>query len=85
MELSLESIPVPLVVRRAPGGVLFEEPDEDVLRVLHQVLAQVLAGEDPLPEGVDGLPLLVHHVIVLQEMFPDFEVPAFDRLLRPFD
>src|SRR5262249_60390925 len=36
-------------------------------------------------QPVDDLPLLVHHVVVLEEMLADLEVPGLDALLRRAD
>ena len=49
--------------------------------VQHELLAAG-ALQDPLPIAVDPLPLLVHDLVVFQEVLAGLEVPLFDLLLR---
>ena len=44
-----------------------------------------LALEDLAAQRVDVLALLVHHVVVLEEVLADGEVLRLDLLLRAFD
>ena len=44
-----------------------------------------LPFEDVPAQPVDGDALLVHHVVVLEEVFADGEVLSFDLLLRSLD
>ena len=44
-----------------------------------------LALENLAAQRVDALTLLVHHVVVFEEMFADGEVLRFDLLLRALD
>ena len=48
-------------------------------------LAPLLALEDVSAQAVDRLALLVHDVVVLEEVLADLEVAAFDLLLGPLD
>ena len=41
-----------------------------------------LPVEQLVPHAVDGLPLLVHHVVVFEQVFTSGEVLRFHRLLR---
>jgi hypothetical protein len=43
------------------------------------------AHEDLAPQCVDALTLLVHHVVVLEQVFADGEVLRLDLLLRTLD
>ena len=47
--------------------------------------SRVIAAQDLAALGVDHLPLLVHDVIVFQEVFADVEVVAFHPLLGLLD
>ena len=44
-----------------------------------------LAGKGVAPSGIDGLTLVVHHVIVLKESLTDSEVVLLDFLLGVLD
>ncbi len=48
-------------------------------------LLAVGAFQDPLAVAVDPLPLLVHDLVVFEEVLADFEVPLFDLLLGALD
>ena len=52
--------------------------------VQHELLA-IGAFQDPLPIAVDPLPLLVHDLVVFQEVLAGLEVPLFDLLLGALD
>ena len=47
--------------------------------------AQVLAFEDLVAAHVDDAPLLVHHLVVLEDVLADLGVLLLDRGLRPLD
>ena len=49
---------------------------------LHDVLLLVDAFEQLAAHAVDRLALLVHHVVVFEQVFAGFEVLRFDGLLR---
>ena len=53
------------------GDLIFFEPD--------------LSLENLAAQRVDVLALLVHHIVVLEQMFADGEILRFDLLLGPFD
>ena len=53
--------------------------------VLEDEFFLIDAFEQLAAQAVDGLALLVHHVVVLEQMFAGFEVLAFDGFLRGFD
>ena len=54
-------------------------------RDAHQVFLLVFAFEKLPAQAVDGLALLVHHVVVFEDVFAVAEVLAFNALLRAFD
>src|SRR5712691_8660107 len=58
---------------------------DDLLDVLEDVPAGVGAFEHLAPLFVDDLALLVHHVVVLDDMLAGVEMHAFDLLLRAGD
>ncbi len=68
------------------GGVLVEDVGEDGGDVVvGDELLLVDAFHELAAEAVDGFALLVHDVVVLEEVFAGFEVLRFDGLLRGFD
>ena len=52
---------------------------------LDDQVAAVDAVENPLAIAVDALPLLVHHLVVFEQVLADLEVALFDLLLSAFD
>ena len=48
-------------------------------------MLQVVARQDVAAAAVDDLALLIHHVVVLEQMLADVEVVAFDLALRVGD
>ena len=46
---------------------------------------QLRAVENPLAIAVDALALLVHHLVVFEQVLADVEVALFDFLLGAFD
>ena len=72
---------------RLGAVVLVEELVEIMLDLLVDHLQDQLlaigAVEDVLAVAVDALPLLVHHLVVFEQVFADFEVAFLDLLLRP--
>ena len=53
--------------------------------VLDDEVFLVEAFEQPAAQAIDGFALLVHHVVVFEQVFAGLEVLAFDGLLRGFD
>ena len=46
---------------------------------------EILAGEHFVAQGVNGLALFIHDVVVFDKVFADIEIAAFDAFLRGFD
>ena len=57
----------------------------DVLGHLRDVVLEVVARQDVAAPAVDDLALLIHHVVVFEQMLADVEVVAFDLALRVGD
>ena len=85
---------VPLLEVGLLAGEALDLIFEDVLGKRHQVGARVddlllgevdLALENLAAQRVDALTLLVHHVVVFEEVFADGEVLRLDLLLRTLD
>ena len=71
---------------RILAAVLVEQPAENVANVVLEDEFLLVEAFQQLPaQSVDRLALLVHHVVVLEQVFAGFEVLAFDRLLRRLD
>src|SRR5919197_6347249 len=97
-DLALERLEIPLLEVGGPCRVRVDEGVEDVLGKQRQILAGVenlfapfivleldLSLENLPAQRVHVLALLVHHVVVLEEMFSDREVLRLDLLLSPLD
>ena len=52
---------------------------------LQDQLLAIGAVENPLAIAIDAFALLVHHLVVFEQVLADFEVALFDLLLGPFD
>ncbi len=71
---------------RLLGAILLDEIAEDTGNVVFDdEIFLVEAFEQTAAQAVDGDALLVHDVVVLEQVFAGFEVLAFDRLLRGLD
>ena len=69
----------------SPGQCRLHELVDGLLEQLLGVLAQVLAVDDLEPAGVDHLALLVHDLVVLEDVLADLGVAALDGVLGPLD
>ena len=67
-------------VREPPGEILRDLPGE-----IEHHLPEVLASQDLPTHVVDHRALLVHHVVVFEEVLPDVEVVPLDLLLGVLD
>src|SRR5712664_3482034 len=76
-----EAAEVPVLGVRALGGVAVEGADHEVLDPLGHVVGLALAVQDLAAHAVDDLALLVHHVVVLEQVLADLEVVVLDALL----
>ena len=85
LQRALEALVLPhrrAVLLRA---VAVDVPLDDLVDERQDVLAGVLALEDHAAHVVDGAALLVHHVVVLEQVLSDREVLRLDLLLRALD
>src|SRR5882724_1729717 len=81
----VDRLPIPIgrrgfVVDDRGDGVLGEPLDE-----LHHLVTQALAGEETAAARVDDLALLVHDVVVFEQVLADVEVVRLDLRLRVRD
>src|SRR5205823_1304403 len=76
-----EAAEVPVLGMRALGGVAVEGADHEVIDPFRDVVGLALAVQDLAAHAVDDLALLVHHVVVFEEMLADLEVVVLDALL----
>ena len=79
-----EAVEVPLlaVVGHAVGG---DDRLGGLGQLLHGPVAQVLALEDLVAQAVDDLALLVHDLVVLEDVLADLGVAGLDGVLRLLD
>ena len=92
--LALQGVEVPLLEIGFTRREGLDQRVEEVFGQRHQIVARVddlvlvnvnFALEDFPAQRVDVLALLVHHIVVLEEMFADREVLRLDLLLRSLD
>ena len=68
------------------GTILLQQFAENGRNVvLEDQILLIDPFEQAAPQAIDGLALLVHHVVVLEQVFAGFEVLPFDRFLRGLD
>ena len=73
------------VLGELAAAVLVDQAADRALDRLERGVAQVFAVEDLLAAPVDDLALLVHHLVVLEDVLADLEVAVLDRALRALD
>src|SRR5580692_10998261 len=76
---------VPLVGMLVPGAEGVDQFARDVFRNAEDVIALIFSFERGAANSVNRLALLVHHVVVFEEVFARVEVLRFDRFLCVFD
>ena len=83
-ELLGQPVEIPLVVgdRRA---VRLDQRVDGIGEILHRRRLEVLAVEDLIAAPVDHLALLVHHLVVLEDVLADLGVLRLDRGLGALD
>ena len=88
MNLDLVILDVPIVGRGIRIQILFRDVAEQIARdagFTQQVLALVRLFHQLAAQTINRLTLLVHHVVVLEQVLARFEVAAFHRFLRRFN
>src|SRR5882724_6719230 len=89
VELTVEALVqrghVPGLGMSVLGGVAADQGRDHLADPLQHRLFLTLALENLAAHPVDDLALLVHHVVVLEEVFPDLEVAGLHALLRGAD
>src|SRR5919106_221294 len=79
--LGAQARKVPVLGIALLRAVRVDQAVEEILGDLQHVLAALAPFEDVAAQLVDRLALLVHHVVVLEKVLADLEVPPFDLLL----
>src|SRR5258708_8440938 len=79
----LRAIPLIGVLLARAEGV--DELARDVFRDAENVVALIFSFERGTADGVDGLALLVHYVVVFEQRFAVVEVLRVAGVLRPLD
>src|SRR6266852_7232931 len=73
---------VPLIGMLLAGTESVYQFAGDVFGDFENVVALIFSLQRGTPNAVNGLALLVHYVVVLEQVFAGVEVLRFDRLLR---
>src|SRR6201997_793709 len=73
---------VPLAGMQLARTVGINQLARDVLRNANDIIALVLAFQRRAANAINRFALLVHHVVVFQQVFAGVEVLRFDGLLR---
>src|ERR1700674_1093898 len=84
-ELGAQAGEVPLLRVGLLRAVALDQRVENAAGHFHHVVAPLAPLEDVAAQLVDGLALLVHHVVVLEQMLAHLEVAPFDLLLGALD
>ena len=79
------TVPIPFRGRNLLHGKGLGNILHGVLHHLQKITAGIGPGQDLLALGVDHLPLLVHDIVILDEVFPDLEVVGLHLLLGVLD
>src|SRR5215469_6412093 len=89
VELAIERLvepgDVPVVRVHVAGGEAMHRPFRHFLGPLEHALLLALTLQDVAAEAVDDLSLLVHHVVVFEEVLADLEVARLHALLGGAD
>src|SRR5437867_7689852 len=80
-----ESFEVPLVGMRVLAGELSDQRGHDIVADTHDVFLLVFAFEKLFSDAINRFALLVHHVVVFEDVFARREILAFHALLSAFD
>ena len=85
-QLFIDALDVPLIGANVFAGELVEDAAEDAADVVFEdELALLHAFKQLAAQAVDGFALLVHDVVVLEQMFARLEVLRLDGFLRALD
>src|SRR5258706_7324918 len=74
---------IPLIGVLLARAERVDEFARDVFRDAENVVALIFSFERRTPNSVNGFALLVHYVVVFEQVFAGVEVLRFDGLLRP--
>ncbi len=76
-----QALQIPVVVGDVGGQIVAHIGSHSLLYHLENHRLHVVPIEDLVPLAIDNLPLVVHHLVVLQHVFPNAEVPALHLAL----
>ena len=76
---------VPLIGMLLAGAIGVDQLAGDIFGDAENIVALIFSFQRGAADGVDRLALLVHHVVVFEQMFAGVEVLRFDGFLRVFD
>ncbi len=80
-----QPVEIPGVGLRSFGKAGVDERSDNSPNDIGDAVLLFVASEQLAPHAVDGLPLLVHHVVVFEQVFTSGEVLRFDGFLRRSD
>src|ERR1700738_3285043 len=76
---------VPLIGVLLARAECIDEFARNIFGNFENVIALVFSFERGTPDGVNGLALLVHYIVVFEQVFAGVEVLRFYGFLRVFD
>ena len=76
---------VPLIGMLFARAECIDQLNRHIFRNAQHVIALVLTLQRRAPNPINGFALLVHHIVVFQQMFARIEVLRLHGLLRAFD
>ena len=84
-ELGAQTFLIPFVGVLVLGAEGADQPTDHAVHGVPDLFLLVLPFEQRATQPVDGLALLVHDVVVLEQVFAGLEVLGFPGLLRGLD
>ena len=83
LQLGMEAVPVPFFGIAVREDILRHLDVAGIFNAVHNILTDIFALEDPAAEPVNDLALLVHHVVVIEQILTRIEALRLMRRWAP--